>query len=193
MKGVVLIDGQSVVVVTGNEFGDFDLPSEAGIVALREAAADYYAKHLQRETVKHPDQRIKGVYFSRRGGNKAISASANPDKLKLFAKLKELIESSFVVGREDVQHLEKHPGVKQFWRLQNNAVLGGIPIKVGFLVEERASGKIYYNHDLSYVEIEKDPLSGISGEPQKEALPPSDNGLNRSIIPQPDVGSNESP
>jgi hypothetical protein len=120
----------NLVVVTGNEFGEFDLSKpgsdmyRAELERLREKALRYYMDVVRKHTAKHNDNRIKEVLFSGRGGKKAISASANPDKLKLIKKLPELIENSIVDGEpEHVKHPENHPGVKQFWRLKSQAIL----------------------------------------------------------------------
>jgi hypothetical protein len=175
------------VVVTGHEFGDFDLSTAEVLLQLRSAAEDYYNDNIRGTRVEHPDERIKEVLFSSRGRKKAISSSANPDKLKVFAKLPELMKNSEVIGSEEVKNIEKHPGVVRFWRLKANAVLDGRLVSVGFLVEERKNGKIYYNHNL---ETETGPSSGISGESPKGTLPPSaDEPIDESIS---DSGDNAS-
>ncbi|GHV57797.1 hypothetical protein FACS1894216_22380 [Synergistales bacterium] len=186
--------GKSVVVVTGNEFGDFDLSEhgsekfKAELKRLRKAAAEFYGENIQGTYARHPDARIQRILFTGRGARKAISNSANPDKLKLFAKLPELVESSIVDGEpEIVKHSEKHPDVVRYWRLKSSAVIDGVPVDVNLLAEEYKGGKIYYNH---HVDVKKSRRLENSGTSETDILPPSGNGLDRSIIPQPDVGSN---
>ncbi|GHV28268.1 hypothetical protein FACS1894167_04840 [Synergistales bacterium] len=193
--------GNSVVVVTGDEFGDFDLSEHgsdvyrAELKRLREEALKYYMDVLRKRPAKHNDNRIKEVLFSRRGGGKAISSSANPDKLKLIRKLPELIENSIVDGEpEQVKHPKNHPGVKQFWWLKSQAILDNRMADVRILVEDYGDGNIYYNHHLDY-STKQNPPSGISGTSETDALPPSENGLSKDIIPSQndnvnDVGSN---
>ncbi|GHV45676.1 hypothetical protein FACS1894204_05440 [Synergistales bacterium] len=98
--------------------------------------------------------------------------------MKIFAALPELLESSIVVGPEEVLHPEKHTDVKQFWRLSARANLDGKHVDVSFLVEEHTDGKIYYNHSLD----DKNLSSGISGTSEKEALPPSANRSYKQSI-----------
>ena len=79
------------IVITGNEFGEFDTSTPEGMKKLRAEVN----KSL-RQLVKNKDSVFSkalnaNVYFSGKGIDKYISLSANPVKLYLAAKIKEII------------------------------------------------------------------------------------------------------
>lgn len=179
-------DNASVVKVSGKEFGsEFDLTTPEGQKKFRDVAIEFYRKNVQEKTIDHPDPRIGKVLFSRRGLGKAISSSGNVEKLKLFAKLPEIVKTARVVGNpEPVKNKEKHPNVKQYWWLEANVEVGDKRYIVGFSLEEHSDGKIYYNHLLMDPSKREGPSSGsISGVAQESrTLPPSEEGPNTISI-----------
>ncbi|THA05534.1 hypothetical protein [Rodentibacter pneumotropicus] len=79
------------IVITGKEFGEFDTSTPEGIESLR-SKVDKSLRQLIKSKDKVFSKALNAdVYFSGKGIDKYISFSANPVKLYLAAKIKEII------------------------------------------------------------------------------------------------------
>ncbi|WP_334157925.1 hypothetical protein [Oryzomicrobium sp.] len=166
---------------------------DAAIQDIRAAAKDYYAQHLAGKVVRHPG--LGEIAFTKRGLKKALSSSANPLKLRLFAALPDLLASGELVRTQENRHAETHPNIKRYHWLRGSVLVDGKPVTVEVNVEEHADGKLYYNHALPGNEYFQEggvqargpsipgetPAAehqGATGEHQTEAIGPEPSGIN---------------
>lgn len=131
-----------VATLTGEEIA----PLDASPTELRKAARAWYNENLRGRVVVNPE--IGEIEFSKAGMNKAISSSANPNKLRLFPALPALIESGKIVGEAPVADQTVKPNVRRYLWLEGNVSLNGESHRVSVNLEERSDGRIYYNHTL---------------------------------------------
>ncbi|GHV47830.1 hypothetical protein FACS1894204_11630 [Synergistales bacterium] len=143
---------EDVISVTGKELGEFNLSEpgsetyKAELKRLREKAFDYYDKTLSHDKTSHPA--IGEIGFAGKGRKKTFSNSANPKKLMLFPKIRELLKTARLVKTEENLKKDKNPNIRRFFTLQNTAVIGGVSELVTMTVYEDNRGNFYYNHGL---------------------------------------------
>ncbi len=137
-----LNQSKPVTSLHGAEIASPDAPLQD----LRTATKDYYVQHLVGKTIHHAS--LGDIKFTRRGLKKALSSSANPLKLRLFAALPDLLANGELVRTQENQHAATHPNIKQYHWLQGNVVIDGKPLTVEVNIEEHTNGKLYYNHTL---------------------------------------------
>lgn len=136
-------DAKPVATLKGTEIA----PTDADIKALRKAAADCYQQQLAGQ-VFHNDT-LGDINFAKRGLKKAISSSANPDKLRLFAALPDLIQHGEYLGWQENTQPDTRPSIKAYHWIEGKVALGDETVTVRVTVEEHQDGKLYYNHTLS--------------------------------------------
>ncbi len=85
----------------------------------------------------------KPVRFSKTGWDKNVNSGADSRKWKLFPYLREIIETSRLVRTEKPQG--KHEGFNYAHWLENEVILDGQPLTVGFTLLEDANGNLFYN------------------------------------------------
>jgi hypothetical protein len=167
---------------------------DADVKSLRDAARDFYSQHLAGTTVHNED--LGDVTFSKRGMKKALSTSANPDKLRLFAALPALLESGRLIRSQENNAKETHQNIKAYHWLRGDVELNGKRVAVEVNVEEHADGKLYYNHTLPGKEYfqeggDDQALHHTSLEAQPEAdrqtppahsVPSTDYGLSKDSV-----------
>jgi len=142
----------STVELTGKELGDFpDTPE--GLIGLREAArAHFEAK--RGKWVKCPampkdaNGNVREVEIRQRGIDEFIRYSAKPEKLKLAAKVEEIIETAFDSQPEPNFKPTKKRGVLGYYRLKNRVSIAGEPHEVTVLIEQDTSGYLHYDFML---------------------------------------------
>lgn len=134
--------GEPVATLTGDEIAPLDAPA----ADLRKAARAWYNENLRGRVVVNPA--IGEIEFSKAGMNKAISSSANPNKLRLFPALPALIEQGRLVSEAPVADPTAKPNVRRYLWLEGDVSLAGETHRVSVNLEERTDGRIYYNHSL---------------------------------------------
>jgi hypothetical protein len=131
---------EPVARITGEEIA----PRSAEVKDLRQAARAYFADKL-RGTSVHSDALDRDVEF--RSSRKPFNTSANPDKLRLFAALPDIIKHGELVSSEAPHTLAMEPTTRAYHYLQATVDLDGRPVRVGVTVREDANGHLYYNHN----------------------------------------------
>lgn len=169
---------EPVARLSGRELGDFG----DDVVALRAAARDYYARSLRGTSVEHPE--LGTVHFTQRGGQKALSSSANPLKLKLFPALPEIIRGGRVEASTPNRDPVRHHNVKAFHWVTAEVEIAGERRKVGVTIREDTGGRLYYNHNLQ--EGESARLGAHSGPTSKAG-----GGTPGGTLLQGNVGAND--
>ena len=136
-EGATLFQGEPVVTLTGDELGDWG----GDIKKLRTAAIDYFAHRLKGLTVHNPA--LGPIQIT--GGRKAFSSSANPDKLKLFPALPDVLASARLMSSE--APARPSANVRAYHFLEAPVSLEGAVVRVGITVREDNNGRLYYNHN----------------------------------------------
>lgn len=131
--------GEPASRITGEEIAPADTP----LPDLRSAARDYYARELQGTSVRST---ALGQDVEFRGSRKAFSASANPDKLRLFAALRDIIAHGELVDSRPPRDQGVEPSTRAYHYLQATVELDGRTVRVGATIREDTSGHLYYNH-----------------------------------------------
>ncbi|WP_250533984.1 hypothetical protein [Caballeronia sp. AZ10_KS36] len=126
--------------------GEEIAPKGTDIKALRAAAADFYTRNLAGTKVHNGE--IGDIELNKRGMKKALWSSANPDKLRLFAALPDILQNGRLMGSADNLDLARKPDVVRYHYLEAPVELDGKRVTVRATVEERNNGKLYYNHTL---------------------------------------------
>ena len=140
-----------VVVVTGDEFGDYK-----DIKELRTKAIDYYRKNLQGTSVENKELgRIdideNGlVEFTTEGRQKVKANSANEETLLLIKYLPQLIKNAKSIEHKDAVS-EKHRKLgDSFYYLQTSYVRNGETVPLEITLKKLHTGDIhYYNHTVN--------------------------------------------
>ncbi|MDY7579350.1 hypothetical protein RGU70_13610 [Herbaspirillum sp. RTI4] len=173
--------------ITGTEFGATDAPT----ADLRNAAKDWYKNNVRGTTVVNE---ASGREIKFEGSRKAFSTSANPEKIKLFAALPELLRNGTLENSKNPVDPNREPDTRAYHWLTGTVNVGGEVKHVGVTVREDGNGNLYYNHNL----IEKgslpsedrtDPAHKAGGFPSeggtlKQNLAPTDDGVNLHVLDQ---------
>lgn len=131
-------------VITGDEFGDFNLPEDT--------------KHL-RESVKTVLSEMIGksfacpalnadVFIRKSGIKKVLSNSADARKLQAVTALKELLANATKVERLESYAQEKESNIKAYHVLSAPLVIDEAPLTVRFIVREDDKGHYHYDHTI---------------------------------------------
>ncbi|WP_284945347.1 hypothetical protein [Acidisoma cladoniae] len=130
---------EPVARITGEEIA----PREADVGSLRKAARNFYDQQLRGTTVRS-EALGRDVEF--RGSRKAFSASANPDKLRLFAALRDVIAHGAIHDSASARDQGAEPSTKAYHFLTAPVEMGGKLARVGVTLREDSNGHLYYNH-----------------------------------------------
>ena len=154
---------EPVATLTGEELA----PKTADTKSLRAAARAWYDENL-RKGAKITNEASGRVIEFRKAG-KAFSNSANPDKLRLFVALPEIIAKGTLQSSSKPSPAEKasHPNTVAYHWLTAPVVLDGKPVTVGVTIREDNEGNLYYNHNP--VETKQAPQSPELGGPAGKA------------------------
>jgi hypothetical protein len=179
--------GEPVAHITGEEIA----PKDADVASLRDAARDFYKTNLQGQTVKNDT--LGDIALTGRGLSKAMSSSANPDKLRMFAALRDVLQHGRLVKSEENRDLARKPDARRYHYLEASVDMHGEVHRVGVMVEEHKDGKLYYNHNLPDRQYFQDEGEGDQAAgPSRPGAPSSADrqgadavGLPEVIGPQP--------
>ncbi len=123
--------------------GEEIAPRDVDTKELRAAARKYYDEHLKGTSV-HSDALGADVQF--RSGRKTFNSSANPDKLRSFAALPDIIRNGRLLDSVPPKDPSIEPSTKAYHFLGASIDLGGVRHNVTLSVREDTSGHLYYNH-----------------------------------------------
>jgi len=181
--------GQPVSRITGEEIA----PSSTTLPDLRAAARGFYARELQGTSVRST---ALGQDVEFRSARKAFNTSAQPDKLRLFAALRDIIAH----GTLDNSALPRDPvaetNTKAYHYLTATVEIDGRPVKVGAMVREDNNGHLYYNHAVegggaapdarpAGTRRKGEPRSGDGGDTYDQKVGAPGDGINLDLQ-QPD-------
>jgi hypothetical protein len=169
-------DGEPHASISGQEFGAADAP----VGDLRKAAKQWYDSTLRGTTVTN-EASGRDVVFS--NGKKAFSASANPEKVRLFAALPDLIRRGTIKRSEAPIDPSAEKAVKAYHWLEGDVRVGDRVVHAGVTLREDDKGTLYYNHNP--VEMEGPPASEARAAPAHKAggLPSEGEALGQSLAP----------
>ena len=132
-------------VLTGKEFGEFDLSSKEGKAELRQKAREYF-ETLRGKWVYNPhlDSQIE---IRTRGITEVISWSADVRKLQLLADIENIIATAVGVGTgfEVNGKKDEKPYVQNYFRLWNQASINGEVFKFQVTIEQDIYGLLHYD------------------------------------------------
>lgn len=140
-------------VLTGKEFGEFDLSSKEGKAELRQKAREYF-ETLRGKWVYNPhlDSQIE---IRTRGITEVIQWSADVRKLQLLADIENIIATAVGVGTgfEVNGKLSEKPQVSNYFRLWNQASINGKVFKFQVMIERDGDGLLHYDLILPAKEV----------------------------------------
>gem|GEM_PF-1150347 len=146
-----------VAEISGEEIG----PRSMDTKSLRAKARQWYEDNLRDSSVINL---ASGWEIKFRGADKSFSYSANPDKLRLFAALKAVIERGEIKNSEPPKDPSVENSTIAYHWLEAPVLLNGEVVTVGVTIREDANGNLYYNHNP----IEKASASELGRPPHKD-------------------------
>lgn len=136
------------VVLTGDEFGEFDLSNASDIKALREAAIAHL-EAMRDEWVDVPALKIKEqdvkVQLRQRGIEHIRAYSPNPEKLLLLKNIKQLLKTSKYLYTNNNAKTVKKPNVALYHYLINQFVWQGNKTTCVIVIEKDDKGLLHYD------------------------------------------------
>jgi hypothetical protein len=166
--------------ITGLEIAPADTPTDA----LRDAARGWYEENLRGKTVVNEGAQREIKFANSR---KAMSASANELKLRVFPALPELLRTGKLGDAVPVADPAKEPNTKAYYPLEGNVLVGDRVVPVRVTLREDNNGTLYYNH-RPVDESDKAPRSLTRRDTASKADPGENEGgaLNQSVRPPSD-------
>jgi hypothetical protein len=173
--------------------GDEIAPKQADLKTLRTVARKFYDENL-RGTKVRSEALGRDVEF--RGSRKAFSASANPDKLRLFAALPEIIAKGDPVVSMPPRDVAVEPTTKAYHFLRAKVRTDTGVHDVGVTIREDANGNLYYNHAIIDEEGRSPPGAPLDtarkagpgsaggGTAHEQNIIPPEDGINLSVLSQ---------
>jgi len=170
--------GAAVVKLTGKELGKFpDTPQ--GLAALREAAEKelftFRGQWIENPSLRDASGNLRKVEIRKRGIKEFIHFGANPDKLKMAPKIREIIATAKDPMWENDKP-SKNPGVVGYYRMKNMVSVGGAAIPVDVLIEEDQKGLLHYDLLLPKTKAALDSAANGPGVPQQQNVGFRDKG-----------------
>lgn len=157
------------VVLTGKEFGEFDLTTEAGKKSLRETVADYL-DGLRGKTVFCKALNAD-VEIRKKGIKKYLSTSSNPIKLQIAGALLDIIKNGKVfkpsVGSYNTDEVRNGT---QYHYLKTPFVIDGVEYGARVVVREDNNGKFHYDLQVKDVTEMLDSLELYKNSPREFQL-----------------------
>ncbi|HZL00466.1 MAG TPA: hypothetical protein VFC47_11265 [Caulobacteraceae bacterium] len=141
--------------------GEEIAPRSTPLVSLREAVNAYFERVLRPLKV---ESRALGaeVGFSTAGLKKVRSHSANPDTLRLFAGLPDIIRDGDLVGSEPPRDPGAEPSTRAYHTLEAPVEIAGRPLTARVTIRETNRGRFHYDH---VVLENEDPAPGARSDP----------------------------
>lgn len=179
------------VVLTGKEFGEFDLNTDGGIKALREVVA----KHLNglRGQAVFCKALNADVEIRKKGIKKYLSTSSNPVKLQIAGSLLDIIKNGkvFKPSTDSYDSAEKKNKIKYHY-LVTGFVIAGMEYKARLVIKQDAQGKFHYDLQVKDLSEMLDGLEfGQENTPNRVARASTDSFGGVSIINENFEGSQD--
>ncbi|WP_017807180.1 hypothetical protein [Avibacterium paragallinarum] len=145
-------DKEQPIVISGNEFGEFDTETAEGKIALREKAFEHIKQLVDNEESVFCSALNANVFFSQKGNRKYKSESKGelgPIKSQLAFKLKELIASGkqYKESAESYDEKEQRSRLKYHY-LKTNAIVGNQELTVKLVIRETPEKTFHYDLQL---------------------------------------------
>lgn len=167
-----------VATITGEEIA----PRSADTKTLRAAAKAWYKTHLRGQKVINAESG-KEVKFA--DPRKSFHISADPDKLRMFAALRDIVQKGTIRTTKAPVDQAAEPSTKAYHWLTAWVNFNGAPVEVGVMLREDQAGHLYYNHNL--LENGAVKPSTRSGPAYKAGAGEDGNtALEQSIVGEPD-------
>lgn len=139
---------EAALVLTGNEFGEFDDTPE-GLAELRKVAIKHLEDNLKNKVVECPalssiEDDIQ-VQIRQRGIDHIKSFSADKRKLLLLAQIVKLIQSAKYLYSAQNTKSKKKPNIEAYHYLHNTANIGGESLEYVLVIEKDQEGLLHYD------------------------------------------------
>lgn len=180
------IDADNLTLeLKGNELGEFE-ESPEGKKQLRAAAKDEFNK-LRGQWIDCPSlSAAEGenakIEIRKRGIKEFMAFSGDSRKLKLVAKIAEIIKTATLPtnGWQDNEKLDKKPMTLGYYHLENKVSIGGEIIELRVLIEKDQKGLLHYDvilpkHEASFDNLEQKNVL-------ETAIPDNDSGVDSSTL-----------
>lgn len=128
-----------VTAITGEEIA----PRDATIKTLRDAAKTWYKDHLRGHSVTNEKSGREVLFADPR---KSFHISADPDKLRLFAALHDVVQKGVIHTTTPPVNQSAEPSTRAYHWLTAWVNLDGNLVEVGVMLREDQAGHLYYNH-----------------------------------------------
>jgi len=177
----------AVTSISGEEIAPHDTDTKT----LRDAARQWYDANLRGTSVVNA---ASGKAIEFRKASKSFNASANPEKLRLFAALREVVAKGEIRSTTEPTDQARRQNVKAYHWLTATVELDGKPVQVGVTLREDNRGHLYYNHNP--VETKASPASELGdtahkagagtneGEAFEQSVAPAGGDINLEILAQ---------
>lgn len=144
----------AAVELTGNELGEFP-DTEEGLIALRDAAISFYERNLINSDGVYNADLGANVLFDKTGAKKVKSLSADPVKLKMIPKLKEIIGLGQKTLEMEPSEKAARRGVVKAFVLKKSVKIGEREVVARLIVHLRRDGTFSYDHAVDRSEASK--------------------------------------
>lgn len=134
------------VVLTGKEFGEFDLTSEEGVKALRENAVNYLNKLAKTGEVVYCPALKADVKFGRKNNRKFGSLGSNPIKLFMASQIKSIIAGGKIFKPSQERYDDTPQKNKMTYHYLKTAVMyQGQEYGARIVVRQDGNGNYHYD------------------------------------------------
>lgn len=175
------------IVLTGKEFGEFDLTNKEGIAQLREVATSHL-ETMRDEWVDVPALAGKeesiAVQLRRKGIEHIRSYSPNPEKLLLLKNIKRLLKTAKYLDQDVNTKKSQKPSVEKYYYLYNDFVWQDQARKFVVVIEKDSQGLLHFDllfgkYAKRHFELAQKKLQALSSSNKKPvALPHDENPWN---------------
>lgn len=174
-----------ILELKGDELGEFE-ESPEGKKQLRAAAKDEFNK-LRGQWILCPSlSAAEGenakIEIRKRGIKEFMAFSGDSRKLKLVAKIAEIIKTATLSTNswQDNEKLDKKPMVAGYYHLENKISIDGEIIELRVLIEKDQKGLLHYDvilpkHEVSFDNLEQKNVL-------ETAIPDNDSGVASSTL-----------
>lgn len=142
-------EDEAKVELSGNELGSFD-ETKKGLIDLRSKAKDVFnsiaGSWIDCPALEDDEGENAKVEIRKRGIKKFISHSADPRKLKLVAKIEDIIATATNATWQENIKVSNKPMASGYYHLENTIKLGEELIKLRVVVEKDVKdGLLHYD------------------------------------------------
>ena len=174
-------EDEAKVELSGNELGSFD-ETKKGLIDLRSKAKDVFnsiaGNWINCPALEDDEGENAKVEIRKRGIKKFISHSADPRKLKLVAKIEDIIATATNATWQENIKVSNKPMASGYYHLENTIKLGEELIKLRVVVEKDVKDGLLHYDLLVPKNKSFDSLQGNDNKKMPEtAIPDHDSGV----------------